>query len=63
MLSPKPPIPFPNPPTPVSWPCNPPVLRHMIFAIPMTSPPTDGRVGHPLLHMQLETQLWEGGTG
>ena len=30
----------------------------MIFAIPRASPPTDGRLGHPLLHIQLETQLW-----
>jgi hypothetical protein len=31
---------------------------HMIFARPRASPLTDGRLGHPLLHMQLETQLW-----
>jgi hypothetical protein len=30
----------------------------MIFARPRASPPIDGRMGHPLLHMQLETQLW-----
>jgi hypothetical protein len=30
----------------------------MIFAIPRASPPIDGLLGHPLLHMQLETQLW-----
>jgi hypothetical protein len=30
----------------------------MIFAIPRAFPPIDGQVGHPLLHMQLETQLW-----
>ena len=24
----------------------------------MASPPIDGRLDHPLLHMQLETQLW-----
>jgi hypothetical protein len=30
----------------------------MIFARPRASPPIDGRLGHPLLHMQLETQLW-----
>jgi hypothetical protein len=30
----------------------------MTFAKPRASPPTDGRLGYPLLHMQLETQLW-----
>jgi hypothetical protein len=26
------------------------------------SPPIDGQLGHPLLHRQLETQLWGGGS-
>ena len=30
----------------------------MIFARPRASPLIDGRLGYPLLHMQLETQLW-----
>jgi hypothetical protein len=30
----------------------------MIFARPRASLPIDGWLGHPLLHMQLETQLW-----
>jgi hypothetical protein len=30
----------------------------MIFTRPRASPPIDGWLGHPLLHMQLETQLW-----
>jgi hypothetical protein len=47
----------PNPPTPASWPWHSPVLGHMIFTRPKASPPIDGRLGHPLLHMQLETQL------
>jgi hypothetical protein len=49
---------LPNPPTPtfLSW--HSPVLGHMNFAMPRTSPPIDGRLGHPLLHMQLATQLW-----
>jgi hypothetical protein len=34
--------------------------KHMIFIRPRASPPIDGRLGHPLLHMQLETQLWGG---
>jgi hypothetical protein len=65
MLSLKPPIHFPallpNPPTPASWPWHSPVLGHMIFARPRASPLSDGPLGHPLLHMQLETQLWGGG--
>jgi hypothetical protein len=35
-----------------------PVLGHMIFTIPRASPAINGRLGHPLLHMKLETQLW-----
>ena len=62
MLSPKPPIPspalLPNSPTPASWPWHSPVLGHMIFTRLRASPPIDGWLGHPLLHMQLETQLW-----
>jgi hypothetical protein len=55
---------LPNPSTPASWPWHSSVLGHMIFARPRASPPIDGRLGHPLLHMQLETQLWvAGGTG
>jgi hypothetical protein len=53
-----PPALLPNPPTPSSWPWRSPVLGHMIFARPRSSPPIDGQLGHPLLHMQLETQLW-----
>jgi hypothetical protein len=62
MLSPKPPITsptlLPNPPTPASWPWHFSVLKHMNLAIPRASPHIDDRLGHPLLHMQLETQLW-----
>jgi hypothetical protein len=29
----------------------------MIFPRPWTSPPTDDQLSHPLLHMQLETEL------
>ena len=46
----------PNPPTPVSWPWHSPIMRHIIFIRPRASPPIDGRLSHPLLHMQLETQ-------
>jgi hypothetical protein len=51
---------LPTLPTPASWPWHSLVLGHMIFAIPRSSPPTDGRLGHPLLHIQLETQLRRG---
>jgi hypothetical protein len=53
-----PPTLFPNPPTPASWSWHSPALGHNIFAIPRASPPIDGQLGHPLLHMQPETQLW-----
>jgi hypothetical protein len=49
-----PPALLPNPPTPTSWPWHSPVLGH----IPRASPPIDGQLGHPMLHMQLEIQLW-----
>jgi hypothetical protein len=49
---------LPNPPTRASWPWHSPVLGHMIFTRPRASPPIDGRLGHPLLHIQLETHLW-----
>ena len=59
MLSRKSPIPspalLPSPPTPASWPWHSPVLGHMLFARPRASPPIDGQLNHPLLHMQLET--------
>jgi hypothetical protein len=50
---------LPNLPTTTSWSWHSPLLGHMLFTIPRASPPIDGRLGHPLLHMQLETQLWE----
>jgi hypothetical protein len=53
-----PPALLPNQPTPASWPWHSPILGHMIFTRPRASPPIDGQLGHPLLHMQLETLLW-----
>jgi hypothetical protein len=53
---------LPYPPTPASWPWNSPVLGHIIFTRPRASPPIDGQLGQPLLHMQLETKAL-GGTG
>jgi hypothetical protein len=32
-----------------------PILGHRIFARPRASPPIDGQLGHPLLHIKLET--------
>jgi hypothetical protein len=52
-----PPALLPNPPTSTFWPWHSPVLGHMIFPIPRVSPPIDGRLGHPLLHMHLETHI------
>jgi hypothetical protein len=40
-------------PLPGSW--HSPILEHIIFARPRASPLIDGPLGHPLLHMQLET--------
>jgi hypothetical protein len=31
-------------------------VEHIIFATPRASHPIDGQLGHPLLHIQLETQ-------
>ena len=58
MLSPKPLYPPPallhNLPTPASSPRHSPILGHKTFTRPRASPPIDDRLGHPLLHMQLE---------
>jgi hypothetical protein len=45
---------LPNPPTPASWPWHSPTRRHRAFTGPRASPPIDVRLGHPLLHIQLE---------
>jgi hypothetical protein len=50
---------LPNPPTCASWPWHSPILGHMNLEIPSASPSINGQLDHPLLHMQLETQLWE----
>jgi hypothetical protein len=47
---------FSNPPTPASWPWFCPVLGHIIIARPKASLSTDGRLGHLMLNMQLETR-------
>jgi hypothetical protein len=46
---------LPYPPTSTSWPWRSPVLGHIKFARPRVSLCNDGRVGHLLLHMLLET--------
>ena len=51
---PLPPL-LPNPPTPASWPWHSPILGHRTFTGPRASPPIDDLLGHPLLHMQLES--------
>jgi hypothetical protein len=48
---------LPNQATPSSWPWHSTILGHMIFAQPRASPPIDGQLGHPLLHIQLKTQF------
>jgi hypothetical protein len=45
---------LPNPPTPTSWPWPSPILGPRAFRGPRASPPTDDRLGHPLILMQLE---------
>jgi hypothetical protein len=47
---------LPYPSTPTSWPWHSPVLGHIRFARPRASSPSVGRLGHLLLHMQLETR-------
>jgi hypothetical protein len=43
-----------NPPTPASWPRHSPILGHTAFTGPKASSAINDRLGHPLLHMQLE---------
>jgi hypothetical protein len=45
---------LPNMATHASRPWHSPVLGHRTFIGPRPSPPNDGQLGHPLLHMQLE---------
>ena len=54
-------IPYPLLPPPAPQPTHSrllalasPILGHRTFPRPRASPPIDGRLGHPLLHMQLE---------
>jgi hypothetical protein len=39
----------------LSW--HAPILGHRTFTGPRASPPIDDRLGHPLLHIQLEPQV------
>jgi hypothetical protein len=58
MLSQKSPInppQLPYLPTPTFWPWSFPVLGHIKFACPMGLS-SDGRLGHLLIHMQLESR-------
>jgi hypothetical protein len=57
LKTPYPLLPLPlliNPPTPVSWPWQSPLLGYRTFKGPRASPPIDDQLGHPLLHMQLQ---------
>jgi hypothetical protein len=53
------PYPFPSPQSTHShsrsW--HSPILEHRTFTGPRASPPIDDRLGHPLLHIQLEPQV------
>jgi hypothetical protein len=44
-----------NLPTPTSLPWHSPTLGHRAFSGPRASPPINDLLGHPLLHMQLES--------
>jgi hypothetical protein len=46
-----------NPPIPTFWPCHCPILGHRTFTGPRASLPIDDQLGHPLLHMQLESKV------
>jgi hypothetical protein len=48
---------LPNTPTPASCAWHSPILGHRTFTGPRASPPIDDRLGHPLLHMQLEPRV------
>jgi hypothetical protein len=63
MLTPKYPIPFSCPAPQPTHSCFLALAFHCTGAYdhckaPRASPPIDGQLDHPLLHMQLETQLW-----
>ena len=53
-VSPPPPLPYP--PIPIFWPWRSPVLGHIKFACPWAFLSSDGRLGHLLICMQLETR-------
>ena len=54
--SPIPTPPLPYPPTPPFWPWRSPVLGHIKFDIQWASLSGDGKLGHLLIHMQLESR-------
>ena len=39
-----------------SWPWHSLIVGHIIFSRPKASPPIDGRLGHPVQHIQPETR-------
>ena len=48
---------FTNAPTLASWSWHFPILGHRTFTGARAAPPIDDRLGHPLLHIQLEPQV------
>ena len=54
---PLPHLPAPQPTHSHSWSWHFPILGHSTFIGPRASPPIDGQLGHPLLHIQLESQV------
>jgi hypothetical protein len=59
---PKIPYPLPTPPAPQpthshSWSWHSPILEHRAFTGLRASPSINDRLGHPLLHMQIEPQV------
>jgi hypothetical protein len=54
--TPPPPALLSYPPSPTSWPWRSPVLGHIKFARPRDLGLMTAKLGHLLIHMQLETQ-------
>ena len=54
---PLPPLPAPQPTHSHSWSWHSPILEHRAFTGLRASPSINDRLGHPLLHMQLESQV------
>jgi hypothetical protein len=53
-----PPALLPYPPTPASWPWHSAVLGHKSLQYQEASLPSDGRLGHLLIYMQMQLETW-----